>query len=275
MSNSRKDSRDRIRCALNERKRQELTEKYGAKFSPETHPKLTPELEAQWLDNIEEFERQFENAQQVPVRDIIGSPSFKPLADISPGDLEAELDLALDQLAEHGIVVDFLYDVDPAEAYRFIVEELLDEEVEDICIPGMACHFIYEYFHPNQVENAKMWAEEFLIAFLSNNNERLIDRAEKEELLDSQDVSVTDARLRECLKGFHASQGVVFHYNVEAQRCEVEGDFATVELAVSWDSETQKGKKNNTTTAEATLRLKRSPYDGWEVIQVRFPPGKL
>lgn len=45
--------------------------------------------------------------------------------------------------------LDFLCDVDDAEAYRFITEELMDEEIDDIRIEGLRHCFIYEEFHPN------------------------------------------------------------------------------------------------------------------------------
>jgi hypothetical protein len=59
-------------------------------------------------------------------------------------------------LAEYGVYVDFLYEVDTTEMYCFVTEELLDEEIDDVRIPGLQCHFVYEEFHPNDEEGAKM-----------------------------------------------------------------------------------------------------------------------
>ena len=146
------DLPERAQHIVNDLKRKELEERYGAVFSAPDESEIPSEVEAQWLENIDEFERQFENAAQIPLREFIGSPSVRPLADIPPAELEAELNGLLDLLAEHAVSVDFLREVDDAEAYRFITEELLDEEIDDIRVPGMVLHFIYEEFHPGEDE---------------------------------------------------------------------------------------------------------------------------
>lgn len=148
------DLPERAQRIVNDLKRKELEERYGAAFSSPDESEIPAEVEAQWLENIDEFERQFENAAQIPLREFIGSPSVRPLADIPPAELEAELNALLDLLAEHDVSVDFLREVDDAEAYRFITEELLDEEIDDIRVPGMVLHFIYEEFHPGEDDDA-------------------------------------------------------------------------------------------------------------------------
>jgi len=150
------DLPERAQRVVNDYKRKELEERYGAVFSSETDSALPSEVEAQWLENIDEFERQFENAAQVPLREFLGSPSTRPLADIPPFELETELNGLLDLLAEQGVVVDFLREVEDAEAYRFITEELFNEEIDDIRVPGMVLHFIYEEFHPGDDEDADL-----------------------------------------------------------------------------------------------------------------------
>jgi hypothetical protein len=52
---------DSIQRALNEAKKQELREKYGAEFHARDGD-IPPEVEGRWLREIEEFERQFEYA---------------------------------------------------------------------------------------------------------------------------------------------------------------------------------------------------------------------
>ncbi len=56
----------------------------------------------------------------------------------SPGEIE----LALDLLEEHTINVDFLANVPAAEHYRFLVEQLMDHEIEDIHLPGWTTNSI-------------------------------------------------------------------------------------------------------------------------------------
>ncbi len=146
------DLPERAQRIVNDLKRKELEERYGAAFSSPDESEIPAEVEAQWLENIDEFERQFENAARIPLREFVGSPAVRLLADIPPAELEAELDALLELLGENEVVVDFPDEIDEVEAYRFITEELLDEEIDDIRVPGMVLHFIYEEFHPGEDE---------------------------------------------------------------------------------------------------------------------------
>ena len=85
------NEQDRIQRILNEKKKRELEEQYGMIFSDE-EMELPPEVEGEWLDYVAEFERQFEDAEQITIREFIGNPVIKPLADIAEDDLEAELE---------------------------------------------------------------------------------------------------------------------------------------------------------------------------------------
>ena len=265
------DFQDRIQRTLNEYKQEELAEKYGAQFSPESNPNLPPQVEAQWLEYIDEFERQFENATQIPLRELVGSPSTRPLADIPPSELEAELNQLLDLLAEHGVCVDFLHEVETNEAYRFITEELFGEEIDNLRIPGMQQHFIYEEFHPNDKEDARMWAKEFLDAFFGNDGEQLAVVVSDEELRDVHGEPISPTQMRQFMTQFHARHAFISNFVAMPLACEVDGDRATVEIALSWESTPQSLAQTVATRGRALLHLKRSRYGGWDVTQAILP----
>lgn len=264
MSDTNGDFQDRIQRIMNDYKRKELTEKYGGQFDPESNPDLPPEVEAQWLDNIDEFESQFEKAGRIGLSDYIGSPAIIPLADIAPIDLETKLDQLLDLLAEHDVFVDFLHDIDDAEAYRFITEKLLNEEVDDIHIPGFQQHFIYEEFHPNDKDDATFWAEEFLDAFFGNDEEWLRVVMGKQGTFDPHSA----------LKDLRTHQDMISHFTVKITKCEVQGDDASVDAALSWDVELPASDDVVMRSARVALRLKRSPHTGWDVVEATLPGGK-
>ncbi len=144
---------DNIQRALNEAKKAELQQKYGATFLA-SDTKLPPDIESQWLSNIEEFEQKFESAETTTVRKFIGSPVLRPLGEIPPGKLEEELEGVLNLLDANDIVIHFGHAVSPAEEYRFLAEELMDVEMQDIRIEGMTHNYLYEEFHPNDAEEA-------------------------------------------------------------------------------------------------------------------------
>jgi hypothetical protein len=79
------DFQDRIQHILNEKKKEDLREQYGMILEGHSE-QMSPQVEGEWLDYITEFERQFENAKQIPLRERIGNPDVKPLAQIPDSD---------------------------------------------------------------------------------------------------------------------------------------------------------------------------------------------
>jgi hypothetical protein len=142
---------DSIQRALNEAKKAELQQRYGATFLA-VDAKLPPDIESQWLSNIEEFEQKFESSETTTVRKFVGDPVLGPLGEIPHGKLEEELERVLNLLDANDIVVHFGREVSPAEKYRFLAEELMDVEMQDIRIEGMTHNYMYEEFHPDDAE---------------------------------------------------------------------------------------------------------------------------
>ncbi len=157
------DFQDRIQRILNEKKKEDLREQYGMSFEGHSE-ELSPQAEGEWLDTITEFERQFENVKQVSVCERMGNPEVRKLAHIPDSELAAELDHIFELLDQNNIAIDFLHEQDEYEMYRFITEELLDEMTDDIHVPGMVSHFIYEEFHPNDEDDITQAIDEFLDA---------------------------------------------------------------------------------------------------------------
>jgi hypothetical protein len=122
---------------------------HGATFSPETESKLPPEVESQWLDHIWNFEEMSKNAGKITVYERIGKPEYKLSEELSPDELEAELDRILDLMAQNDVILDIICDYEPRVIYRFVTEELFPYEMDDLRMEGMRTHFIYEEFHPN------------------------------------------------------------------------------------------------------------------------------
>ena len=142
--------RNQIQKLLNLQKKNEISEKYHASFMSEGNAGLPPEIEAEWLKQIEDFEDQFETAREIPLLEYIGSPIIKRIGDISIHELESEYERLEFMLVEKGIWIDFPDHLDIKVRYRFISEELIHEMIADIHIPEMQSHFIYEEFHPSE-----------------------------------------------------------------------------------------------------------------------------
>jgi hypothetical protein len=263
------DFQDRIQRILNEKKKEDLRNRYGMQLEGHSED-LSPQAEGEWLDYITEFERQFENAVEISVRERIGNPRLRPLSDIPEAELETELDQLFELLYAHNIVIDFINEVDDREAYRFITEELLDIMMDDITIPDMYSHFIYEEFHPNDEADVKQSAEEFLQAFFEHDDEMLNFALGMDGLKDFQGHAMSLEEFKNSVKQFHAKYSAIVAFSVQAEQATVDGDDAQVDVTTVWQALKMDGKTITRKTGTSRIGLKRSPYSGWDVIQAKI-----
>src|SRR5512147_1987328 len=154
---------DAVQRALNEAKKRELREQFGAEFHSGER-ELSPEIEGRWLREIEEFERKFSGAQEVTVRAFIGNPPILPLGAIPPDKLRSALEGLLEILRSNDVDIVFGRSVSPAEAYRFLTEEILGEKIADVRIEGLTLQFLYDEYHPDPRDEAATAAELFFHA---------------------------------------------------------------------------------------------------------------
>lgn len=138
----------------------------GAEFgSTETGKELPPILENEFLKQIMEFEKQWENAPRIKVFDKIGRPvHFKPVDTITVDEIGEAWDELSSYLRQHGVSLEVCSpNISPRELYRFATEELFQLDVDDIGIPGLVHGFIYDEFHPDEVyDNTVMAIEDCL-----------------------------------------------------------------------------------------------------------------
>ncbi len=127
--------------ALIEQKKKELTERFGARFAVDRT--IPPEVEYSWLCSVEEFEKQAENCKLVTVREYLGNPAPIPLSSLSADHIQEEIDTFREFLHSRGIEVCFAAGVTPAEEYRHLTEDLLDETIEDTRASDCYTVFVY------------------------------------------------------------------------------------------------------------------------------------
>ena len=124
-----------------------LEEKFGAVFSPPDES-LPPEVERAWLDSIERFEQAVDGSRSVTVREYIGNPPLRPLGEIPPEELREAVDWLMELLSSNDIVVHIGEHVSLAETYRFLSEELMEAETDDIRVEGFSTLFPVRGFSP-------------------------------------------------------------------------------------------------------------------------------
>lgn len=123
---------------------------------------LSPGVENQFLKSVYAFEQQYKDAKRVSVYDYLGSPAFSKADTLTPEQTSEELSRLRSIMADRNIELDCICEYDDAIVYRFLTEELFAHEMDDMCIPGMITHFIYEEFHPNHDYDLRRQTGEFM-----------------------------------------------------------------------------------------------------------------
>jgi hypothetical protein len=136
-----------IQRSLNEAKKEELAEKYGASFS-DGESNIDPELEGDFLNYVEEFERTWGHSDVITVWDFLGKPEILPADGLTDQELESELHRVSVIMEENQIALDCINEVSIQDRYKFISGDFMKVECNNIRIPGMTHHFIYEEFFP-------------------------------------------------------------------------------------------------------------------------------
>lgn len=268
------DFQDRIQRILNDKKKEDLRKQYGMSFADHNEA-MSPQAESEWLDNIVEFERQFENAKSITVRERIGNPPVKPLAEIADPELAGELDRLLELLFENDIAIDFLHEQNEREMYRFITEEMLDEEIDDIQIPGMVSHFIYEEFHPNDEDDITDAVEEFLFTLFNGDfkdPQGMHDHILSEERMhDSHGSPISLEGFKLLLGDFYEAYPLLTGHEVEIISILVDGDHAVAGTRMKWHGRPKSEKVVMEQEGLSEFNLVRSIYGGWDITQANIP----
>ncbi len=251
------EMRRRIQESLIRAKQEKLRDEYGmqAHFAA---PGLPPEVEIEWLDSVLEFERQFKNAQTITVRERIGNPPLRPLEEIPLYELEQAVTDLLELLAENGVGVDFLGDFDDIAAYRYLTEELLDEEIDDLRGGWMAV------FTPSTPEyDVQMWVEHFVMDLFMQEREYFLAAFDKQPLFDMAGRAITAEQFRAQIEAVWQRLPATNQFSVEPIVTQVEGEEGTVTAVISWRNHADE----TTGRVESYFRLQPSPYTGWDVVQ--------
>lgn len=250
------EMRKQIQQSLIEAKQQQLRDEFGMQFD-HMDSRLSLEGQNEWLDYLLDFERQFENAATITVRERIGNPVIQPLAEIPLYALEEAVDQLLDLLGEHGVAVEFMGDWDDLAAYRYITEELLDEEMDDIRIEGMFS--VFEATTPEY--DVEMWVDLFVMDLFWQKNEYFLSGLEKQPLFNSQGEPISHDRFVQKIKKVWEYLPPDMRASVEPIATQVNGEEATVTAVITWLHHQQQYQ------VKSSFRLQISAFYGWDIVQ--------
>jgi len=159
----------------NKRMENELLQlKLKAELGVEAHISAnTPaSIENIFLKNMLAFEAGLAEAEEIRIFELIEKPDFVPENKLDDIFLETAFNKLMDLLNEKQIALDFLGSYDYRTKYKFITEELFEEKVMNVQLPGMIMHFIYEEFHPNHKLDIEHKASKFINSWFSQEKEQ-------------------------------------------------------------------------------------------------------
>lgn len=160
----------------NKRMENELLQlKLKAELGVEAHisENTPPSIKNIFLKNMLAFEAGMAQAEEIRIFELIGKPDFLPETKLDDISLETALIKLMDLLNQKQIALDFLGTYDYRTKYKFITEELFEEKVMNVQLPGMIMHFIYEEFHPNHNLDIEHKATKFITSWFSQEKEQL------------------------------------------------------------------------------------------------------
>jgi hypothetical protein len=249
--------RRRMQESLIEVNRDQLREQYGMQLDNLDSSRLSPEAKNEWLEDVLEFERQFENAKTITIRERIGNPIVRPIEEVPIYEMEEVVDNLLELLYENAIVVDFLGEWDELSAYRYLTEELLDSEIDDVQIEGM-----YTCFHPSTPEyDVEMWVEDFVSDLFMQEREYFLSGLEKQPLFDAAGEPISHAQFVEKIEAVWSYLPATRGVDVKPIVTQVVEDEGTVTAVITWQVDGEQKQ------IESFFRLQPSPYSGWDIVQ--------
>ena len=120
-----------------------------------------------WQDYVAVFEKEYVRASKVSVYVVLGEPEFAKIELLSTARITEELEILRSLLKKNNIIIQTLCPVDDIEMYRFIIEELFYQPVDNYRQEGVISCFTYEDFHPNAKYDIKHACRHFFSRTLS------------------------------------------------------------------------------------------------------------
>jgi hypothetical protein len=168
-----------------------------------------------------------------------------------------------------------LHEPDDREKYRFVTEELLDEMMDHIHIPGMISHFIYEEFHPNDEDDITQAIDEFLYALfnqeLKEPESMFYFRLSQENMRSTDGNLLSIEEFKVLVSEFYEAYPILTEHSFKVEKVVIEGDDSTAEVNIEWQGVPKNEKAIVRHEGLSKFRLTRSVYGGWDIIRVNIP----
>lgn len=255
----------------NELKKLKLSAENGAKFMGGAA--LPPEIESQWLDNIMAFEKASQDGKMIKIYDFLERPPLIPLQEVPAHQIEEALDELSELMASKGLSLDTTCEVDARELYRFIVEELMDEEIQDMQVEGMVTHLTYEEYHPNHPYDIKRYTEDFISTLFKRDTE-YYDMGLSNEVISYDGSLLEKKEPKKLLLNFINSFQKFTLKNLDLEEPEILESVATQKAHIEYHAVLLDSAESVAYAGEAKFNF-INEYGYWYINGVNMPGLKL
>ena len=159
----------------------------------------------QLLNSLIHIENMQREGKRELLFDKIGCPDFfYPDSAISDQHIDKALERMLILLHSHNIHLETISpNTSPRELYRFVVEELIHEELNDCGMPNREYHFVYDDFHPDPLfESISLAQEDCMGAIFSKTPVKWLCNFFEEDLCLNQYYPLTAGQFKRKINRF-------------------------------------------------------------------------
>ncbi|HMK25585.1 MAG TPA: hypothetical protein VK483_06090 [Chitinophagaceae bacterium] len=235
---------------------------------------LPPEMEAEFLKNVQQFEDSFDKARQVTIYECIGKPAYKKVEELMPEKIKGEITRIIELMHSKNIILEVMGQYELSVIYKFITEELFQEKIREVNFPGYIHSFVYEEFHPNHNIRIAGTAQDFLNHWFEKgfdeNNTELAGQLITVEGKNFSKKEVIE-KLHNCLNNYQRFINIKFKgSDIAFEWDEKEGKgLGHAEGMFSYDAEIESGE---TIRIEGPFKLYMINEMGrWQIFYFVFP----
>jgi hypothetical protein len=214
--------------AENEFLKMKLMLEQGAQFGTmQADSELPAGIENQFLRNVMEFEKQFEEQKTKKVFDKIERPNhFKPVNEIPDDEIENAWNNLDEYLRKYSIELSVCSpNISDRELYRFTTEELFNHEMNDMNVPGMMSCFTYDEFYPDyKYDNTRHAVEDCIEVILKKKHFDWMPLLKKENLRINDHYPVSEKEYINLINRFKDAYEDIQLQEMNDPVCTIEGN---------------------------------------------------
>ena len=233
---------------------------------------LPPAVENVFLKQINKFQSLHQKAEMVKIFEFIGSPAYNHVHDLSDKEILRDLKKIQKILQKKGIIVESFSGISPREMYRFIIEEIFKQDIQNIKMPNWLMHMVYEEFHPSDEFDIKNQCG-YALALLFDTHFSATDFIFAEEMKSDIGLSIDREEIIQKIDTFKVGYNQLEFVGAEFKQIDMTEDksSAHVQALVDFRTQTQKGRRFKSEQEEIQFTLIKDPDTGmWVVEQIVF-----